>query len=86
MKIITIRKELKQYIGAIPENNLEIIRPMLSFLASIKPSKDSLVIETNLTDKEKTIIKAGRKERKEYPESFTPWASVKSSQKKVGKK
>ena len=37
-----------------------------------------LVIETNLDVDEKAIIKAGRKERKEHPENFTPWASVKA--------
>ena len=36
------------------------------------------VIETNLTAEEKAVIKAGRKERKEHPENFTPWATVKA--------
>jgi len=70
---IAVRRELKKYIDAIPENNLEIVRPMLSFLAMNAP----LVIETNLAADEKAVIKAGRKERKEHPENFTPWAKTK---------
>ena len=37
-----------------------------------------IVIETNLTADEKAVIKAGRKERKEHPENFTPWATIKA--------
>jgi len=68
-----VRRELKNYIDAIPEINLEIVRPMLSFLAGNEP----LIIETNLTAKEKAVIKAGRRERKEHPENFTPWTAIK---------
>jgi len=63
---------------AIPECNLEIVRPMLSFLAGNQAINEPLVIETNLTPDEKAVIKAGRKERKEHPENFTPWATVKT--------
>ena len=77
MNATTIRRELKRYIDAIPESNLEIVRPMLSFLAE----SQNIIIETNLTAKEKAIIKTGRKERKEHPESFTPWADVKAGKK-----
>ena len=37
-----------------------------------------ILFETNLTAEEKAVIKAGRKERKEHPENFTPWATVKA--------
>ena len=74
----TIRSELKSYIDAIPESNLEIVRPMLSFLAGNHAINEHLVIETNLTAKEKAVIRAGRKERKEHPENFTPWATIKT--------
>ena len=74
MNATTIRRELKRYIDAIPESNLEIVRPMLSFLAE----SQNIIIETNLTAKEKAIIKTGRKERKEHPENFTSWAAVKA--------
>ena len=75
MNATTIRRELKRYIDAIPESNLEIVRPMLSFLAGNK-ANDPLVIETSLTADEKEVIKAGRKERKEHPENFTLWTEV----------
>jgi len=78
MNTIAVRKELKRYIDVIPESNLEIVRPMLSFLAGKQALSNTVVIETNLTAEEKAIIKAGRKERKEHPENFTPWATVKT--------
>jgi hypothetical protein len=78
MNTTAVRKELKRYIDAIPESNLEIVRPMLSFLAGNQAQSKTLVIETNLTAEEKAVIKAGRKERKEHPENFTPWAAVKT--------
>ena len=40
-------------------------------------ANEPLVIETNLTADEKAVIKAGRKKRKEHPESFTDWKTVK---------
>ena len=76
MNTTAVRRELKRYIDVIPENNLEIVRPMLSFLAGNQAMIEPLVIETNLTSEEKSIIKAGRKERKEHPENFTPWAKI----------
>ena len=36
------------------------------------------VIETNLTADEKAVIKAGRKERKEHPENFSSWPTIKA--------
>jgi hypothetical protein len=81
-----IRRELKRYIDAIPESNLEIVRPMLSYLAGNQTQNEPLVIETNLTKEEKAIVKAGRKERKEHPENFTPWSAIKAETvKKTGK-
>lgn len=67
-----VRKELKRCIDAIPEKQLEIVRPMLYFLAENQP----IVIETDLTAKEKAIVKAGRKQRKTNPETFTSWAEI----------
>jgi hypothetical protein len=71
-----IRGELKGYIDTIPDYNLEVVRPILSFLAKTPAADDPLVIETDLTTEEKNIIAAGRKERKEHPENFTPWKKV----------
>ena len=78
MNTTAVRKELKRYIDVIPESNLEIVRPMLSFLAGKQALNKPLVIETNLTAEEKAVIKAGRKERKEHTENFTPWATIKA--------
>jgi hypothetical protein len=80
MNATAIRRELKRYIDAIPESNLEIVRPMLSFLAG-NQANEPLVVETNLTAEEKAVVKAGRKERKEHPENFTPWVTVKAGTK-----
>jgi len=71
------RRELKRYIDAMPESNLDIARPMLSFLAVAQATGKPLAIETDLTAGEREAIKAGRRERKQNPESFTPWAAVK---------
>ena len=79
MNTITMRRELKRYIDSIPESNLEIVRPMLSFLAGNQQLNNLLVIETNLDADEKAVISAGRKERKEHPGNFTSWASVKAA-------
>jgi hypothetical protein len=76
MSDTAVRRELKRYIDAIPASNLEIVRPMLLYLAETQTGQ--LVIETNLTADEKAVIKAGRKERKEHPENFTPWATIKA--------
>ena len=73
------RRELKRYIDAIPESNLEIVRPMLSFLAGSKAADEPLVIETDLTVEEKAVVNAGRMERKKSAKSFTPWSAVKES-------
>jgi len=79
MNATTVRRELKRYIDEIPESNLEILRPMLSFLAGNK-ANEPLIIETNLTADEKAVIKTGRKERKEHPESFTRWTEVRNKE------
>jgi hypothetical protein len=74
-----IRGELKDYIDAIPDGNLEMVRPILSFLAKTPAPDNPLIIETDLTDEEKAIIEVGRKERIERPGTFTPWAKVRRS-------
>jgi len=76
MSTTAVRRELKCYIDIIPENNLEIVRPMLSFLAGNQTMNEPLIIDTNLTANEKVVIKEGRKERKEHPENFTPWSEI----------
>lgn len=50
-----IRKEIQDYINSIPDSKLEALKPLLNVLAD-----DSVMVETNLTDEEKTIIAQGR--------------------------
>jgi hypothetical protein len=38
---------------------------------------EPLVIETDLTEEETAMIDEGRRNRKEHPENFTPWQTVK---------
>ena len=45
-------------------------------------ANEPLVIETNLAADEKAVVKAGRRERKEHPEKFTPWAEIRKAGKK----
>jgi hypothetical protein len=54
-----IRKEIMDYITYIPDTKLEALRPILSLLA-----EDVVVVETDLTNEEKDIIKKGREEYK----------------------
>ncbi|MDR1400243.1 MAG: hypothetical protein LBJ41_10005 [Treponema sp.] len=78
MNATAIRGELKDYIDAIPDGNLEMVRPILSFLARTASADEPLVIETDLTDEERAVIKEGRRERAEHPENFIPWTEVRS--------
>lgn len=54
-----LRKEVLEYIDCIPDSKLEALRPILRLLTD-----DTPVIETNLTEEEKAIIRAGREEYK----------------------
>ena len=67
------RQRLHDYIDAMPDYGLSIIEPLLAHFAD-----EPLIIETNLTAEEKAVIEEGRKERKEHPENFTPWAAIKA--------
>ena len=66
------RQRLHDYIDAMPDYGLPIVEPILAHFAD-----EPLIIETNLTSEEKTIIQEGRKERKEHPESFITLAEYK---------
>lgn len=52
-----LRKELHEYLDCLPESKLEAIKPILTLLAD-----DTIVIESDLTDAEKEIIRQGREE------------------------
>ena len=54
-----VRKEVLDCIDLLPDSELEAIQPILKLLVN-----NSLIIETNLTDEEKEIIRAGREEYK----------------------
>lgn len=54
-----LRKEVLECIDRIPDSKLEALRPILRLL-----SNDAPVIETDLTEEEKEIIRAGREEYK----------------------
>ncbi len=54
-----LRAEVLEYIDLLPDSKLEALRPILQLLTN-----DAPVIETNLTDEEKEIIRAGREEYK----------------------
>ena len=54
-----LRKEILECIDHIPDSKLEALRPILHLL-----SNDAPVIETDLTEEEQQIIRAGREEYK----------------------
>ena len=55
-----VRKEVMSCIADIPDSKLEALIPILAILVD-----ETVVIETDLTDNEKRIIKQGREEYKE---------------------
>ena len=59
------RQELHCYIDAIPDRNLDLVIPLLSYLAD-----EPLIIETSLTGEERAVIAEGDKRFKEHPEDF----------------
>ena len=54
-----IREEVMNYIEDIPDSRLEALVPILTLLAN-----DVIVVETDLTDEEKSIVREGREEYK----------------------
>ena len=52
-----LRKEVQDCIDRLPDSKLEALRPLLRLLTD-----DEIAVETDLTDEEKEIIRAGRKE------------------------
>lgn len=50
-----VRKEVMDYIDQLSDAKLEALRPILRLLTN-----DAPIIETDLTDEERTIIRAGR--------------------------
>ena len=54
-----LRKEVLECIDRIPDSKLEALRPILRLLSNEEP-----IIETDLTEEEKLIIRTGREEYK----------------------
>ena len=54
-----IRQEIHDYIDDIPDSKLEALKPLLALLLD-----DMAIIETDLTEEEKNIIREGREEYK----------------------
>lgn len=52
-----LRKEVQDCIDRLPDSKLEALRPLLRLLTD-----DEIAVETDLTDEEKEIIRAGREE------------------------
>lgn len=77
MTATAMRSELKTYIDTIPYDSLVCVKPILSLLATgASPTRlvrDGYAIESDLTDEETDILKAGLKEYAEHPENFTEW-------------
>jgi hypothetical protein len=64
---MTLRQEIFACIDDIPESKLIALKPLLYALAD-----DSIVIETDLTQKEREIIAEGMAEYRANPNSFVP--------------
>ena len=64
-----IRKEVHDCIDSLSDSRLEALRPILKLLVS-----DTVVIETDLTEEEREIIRQGREEYKAG--GFVPLESI----------
>jgi hypothetical protein len=71
MTDIAVRKELKSFIDLIPGRNLYALRPLLTILID-----EPLVIETDLTPEEHTLIAEGVQRFHEHPEDFVSLESI----------
>jgi hypothetical protein len=63
-----IRQEVLNCINDLPDVKLEALRPLLRLLIDNEP----LIIETDLTEEEKSWVKEGRREYAANPQSFKP--------------
>ena len=72
---MNIRQELHSYLDILPEAKLEVLKPLLSFLAH-GAAEAEIIIETDLTDEERAIIAEGMEEYARDPDSFVPLESI----------
>ena len=68
---MTLRQEIHTYIDDIPESKLIALKPLLFALAD-----DSIVIETNLTEEERSLIAKGMTDYRANPSSFVSLDSI----------
>jgi hypothetical protein len=61
-----LRKEINDYIKLIPDKKLSAILPLVEVLA-----EDDFTIETNLTKREREIIKKGKEDIKNGIKTYT---------------
>lgn len=77
MTVTTMRDELKECIDSMPYGILVCVKPILFLLAAGDTStrfvRDGYTIESDLTEEETAVIKAGLQERAEHPENYTEW-------------
>jgi hypothetical protein len=71
MTTAVLRKELQDYIDAMPERSLLALRPLLSVLA-----EPLYTIETDLTTEEIAMIDKTMAEYRADPSSFVPLESL----------
>lgn len=60
-----VRKEVLDYIDAIPDSKLRALKPLLTLLVD-----DSFVIETDLTDEEREINAKGLEDYKANKDKY----------------
>jgi hypothetical protein len=65
----TLRQEMRDIIDIMPERNLYRLRPLLDAL--VEPDQDS-----HLSSDEEHLLNQCRADRKERPETLTPWRNV----------
>ena len=56
MNVTAIRQELKDYIDALPDANLEAVRPILRSYADEDVDDGPLIYETDLTEEDMAVI------------------------------
>jgi hypothetical protein len=70
-KVLEVRREIHNLIDRIPEQKLYALRPLLDVLADGEYADDDI-----LSEEEFALLEKSRKDRKEHPESFTPWREI----------
>ena len=66
-----IKKEIQEYISVLPDNALLALKPIITLIMAEEP-----IVETDLTEEEKTIITQGRIEYEKNPNSFVSFENI----------